>query len=452
MSSAYFRLEQLPKWEKSSFSPIEVPRKLLSLLGDPQNSYPCVHVAGTNGKGSVCTLISSGLIAQGSKVGQFASPHLNHIAQRCIINGAPACDAFEEALEETMEKIELLDSLPSYFVATMAASFLAFTRQNVDFGVIEVGLGGKDDATNLLRNKVAAVITSIGLDHTHILGDTLEEILEAKLGILSADVPAFVCQLPSGLTKSAESKARDVGSELLLLGRDFSRLELVYRDADCSISLTLTDPPEGPQAVLAEHQLDNRALACAVLRRLGVSAKTIQRGFRSAFWPGRLEEIVTDENVSVLLDGMHNPQSARALGNFLQMKFSGKVLDEKKPAKPSAEAPERILVVLAIKQTKDVEEIIRELEEQFVSLGFQPAYYLCGDELPSLCKAEELSQTLAEVGVPAEQLRPFESCGAALDAALACAGEEDYVVICGSLYLIGELRPRLVSGFECYRA
>ena len=452
MSSAYSRLEQLPKWEKSSFSPIEVPRQLLSLLGDPQNSYPCIHVAGTNGKGSVCTLISSGLIAQGLKVGQFASPHLNHIAQRCIINGSPACNAFEEALGETLEKIKLLETPPSYFVATMAASFLAFARQNVDFGVIEVGLGGKDDATNLLRNKVAAVITSIGLDHTHILGETLEEILEAKLGILSADVPAFVCQLPSGLTNSAESKARDVGSELLLLNRDFSRLESVYGDADGSISLTSTDPPEASVVPLAEHQLDNRALACAVLRRLGVSDKAIRRGFRAAFWPGRLEEIVSDNNVSVLLDGMHNPQSARALGGFLRIKFSGNVLEEKKPAELRAMAPEKVFVMLAIKQTKDAEKIVRELEEQFVSLGFQPAYYLCGEELPSLCKAAELAKILAAVGVPKGRLRPFESCGAALDAALNCVGEKDYLVICGSLYLIGELRPRLVSGFECYRA
>ena len=150
MKTAVERLNDLPKWESSTFSPIEVPARILELLGNPQNAFSSIHVGGTNGKGSVCAFLASCLIESGQSVGQFASPHLSYVSERCLIDAKVANRAFESALHRVLDLVLEHKLAPSYFVATMAASFLAFAEEQVDWGVIEVGLGGREDATNLL--------------------------------------------------------------------------------------------------------------------------------------------------------------------------------------------------------------------------------------------------------------------------------------------------------------
>ena len=172
-------LNSLSRWEKSTnaFSPLEIPKKLLAQLDNPQDKYKTIHVAGTNGKGTTCALFAEVLKQEGFKVGLFTSPHLIDVTERCRINNESIeIEKFNQSIEQVAELVDWKSDAITYFVATAIASFLCFKTEQVDYAVIEVGLGGLYDATNVIRKPELTVITNIALDHTDVLGDNIKDI------------------------------------------------------------------------------------------------------------------------------------------------------------------------------------------------------------------------------------------------------------------------------------
>ena len=407
-------LESIPPWSGSRFSPIEVPKKLLEALGNPQNQIPTVHVAGTNGKGSVCADVAACLWASGASVGQFVSPHLSAVNERCMINGRPVGLAdFDRSVRQVVDLAAEFELETSYFVVTAIATFLQFVEQQVDWAVVEVGLGGSFDATNLIARPRACVITRIALDHTHWLGETIEEIAENKAGIIKAGVPVFVGANDPTALAVCRAKAEQLDAPFHCYGVDF-QLEDEFQD-------------------LPAFRRENRCLAIQVAKALGLSETAIAKGLRVARWPGRVESLsITRENapaLNVLIDGMHNVNGAAAFSEHLKRRLA------------EDSSLRRVIVVFAMranKQWRDVVEILRSTLESCPVAELQQQWICTGANLPHTVPAKELAEY-----VPGAIAIDNET--EALEIALARADEKSLVLIVGSLYLVGVLRPLLTD-------
>jgi len=303
---------------------LERIRTVLKALGNPQRNLHFVHVAGTNGKGSVSAMIESAL-RQNKKTGLFTSPHLAEPTERIRISGEPvAADRFAAAFDRVHAAVEKLmetgaiDLHTSYFETVTAMAFLIFREERVNRVVLEVGLGGRLDATNVVDPELC-VITPIDFDHEVYLGRSLEAIAGEKAGILKAGVPAvFARQRPEALAVLEErARALDVP---LLQTRDLSieDLELDARGSQFRLGdrLNIRCPLAG------EHQVENAATAAAALLMLGVPNRAIEAGIAAVEWPGRLE--LVSRNPEIILDGAHNPAGARALGEYIDRFYSGR--------------------------------------------------------------------------------------------------------------------------------
>jgi len=307
------------KWDLARVS------ALLAELGDPHRRGRYIHVAGTNGKGSTCAMLASALRAAGFRTGLYTSPHLVDPRERIQIDGELVGEsAWVEAFEETHAAAERLiardriDAHPSFFETVTVMAFLVFARAQVEVAVIEVGLGGRLDATNVIDPEVS-VITPIDFDHEAFLGSSIESIAGEKAGILKAGRPAvFSAQRPEALeVLERRALALDIPVthssawrvEDLRLERFGSRFTLV---ADCEI------PIECPLA--GEHQVENARTAVAALHVFGLSPAVIAEGIAKAVWPGRLERVAA--NPDIILDGAHNPAGARALAAYIRRFFA----------------------------------------------------------------------------------------------------------------------------------
>ena len=300
-------------------------RALLDSLGNPHHRCRYVHVAGTNGKGSTSAMIESALRAHGVRTGLFTSPHLAEPTERIRIEGEPvSAQRFAEAFDRVHAAVErLLDSgaidfHTSYFETVAAMAFLIFAEENVDRVVLEVGLGGRLDATNVVSPELC-VVTPVDFDHEAYLGRSLEAIAGEKAGILKPGVPAvFARQRPEAeqvlaaraaaldcpVTRTGDWMVRE-----LALDPDGSRF-LLSGERDLRIRCSLA----------GEHQVENAATAAAALVRLGLPGAAIEQGIAAARWPGRLERV--SENPEIVLDGAHNPAGARALASYIDRFYS----------------------------------------------------------------------------------------------------------------------------------
>jgi len=326
---------------------LERIKAALKALGNPHESYPCIHVAGTNGKGSTCAAISSILQEAGFKVGFYSSPHLVELNERFRINFDPIGDKeLKELIEETATLIEQGLEL-SYFEFTTAMAFSCFRKHGVDFAVIETGLGGRLDATNLITPMVS-VITNVSLEHQSYLGKTLEEIAREKAGIIKNRVPVVAGNLEKGPLKVIEGVCQKRQAPLFLLGRDFSiRAHEGPRIFDFSSGNTiLKDIDFG---LGGGYQMENAALAVETCLRLMDQGTEIEhahiiKGLSETAWPGRSELLAG--KIWAFLDGAHNEAglegllpSVRAISNDIS-KIKKKVLlwacsnegDDKDPA------------------------------------------------------------------------------------------------------------------------
>jgi dihydrofolate synthase/folylpolyglutamate synthase len=389
-------------------------RTLLEALGDPQRACRFVHVAGTNGKGSTSAMIESALRTADERTGLYTSPHLVEPAERIQVGGAPVSAAqFADAFERVHETTEALlasghiDLHPTYFETVTAMAFLLFRDLGANRVVLEVGLGGRLDATNVV-NPELTVITPIDFDHEQFLGNTIEAIASEKAGILKPGVPAvFARQRPEAERVLIECAKR--------LGCP------VYRSADVVVSDVRLDA-YGSRFVLngtevvcplaGEHQVENAITAAVALEQLGVSTGGIAR----TVWPGRLERVATSPDI--ILDGAHNPAGARALAAYIRRFF----------------ADRRVWMIYGSMRDKAVEEIagiLFPLADQIIATAPQFGRALRPDALRAIWAGENLrtTATLAE----------------ALALVRAEAQPRDVVFITGSLFVVGEARALLVQ-------
>ena len=396
---------------------------LLAALGNPHQACRFIHVAGTNGKGSTCAMLESVLRqrAQGP-IGLFTSPHLVEPTERIRIQGqqVPAVE-FASLFDEVHEAAESLvssggiDMHPTYFETITAMAFLGFARAGVDTAVLETGMGGRLDSTNVV-DPLLSVITPVDFDHEKFLGDTLPKIAFEKAGILKPARPAVIAlQRPEALAV-IEQRAREIGAPLIHASA--WRTEKLHEDAEGSRFIALHGgdaiPVDCP--LLGTHQVENAVTAVAALHQLGVSAAAIHDGIQRTRWPGRLERVRRCPDV--FLDGAHNPAGAAALARYIR-----EFLPER-----------RIWMVFGAMQDKNLDVIGPLLfplanEIIFTTPGQTRAYR--ADQLPGLS-----GETRARV---------IDSPREALDAALSLAARTDAIFVTGSLYLVGEIRPCLVQ-------
>jgi dihydrofolate synthase/folylpolyglutamate synthase len=385
-------------------------RALLQALGNPQQACRWVHVAGTNGKGSTCAMIESGLRAAGVRTGLYISPHLIEPTERIQICGQPVSQeqfagAFARVhqIAERMLASGEIDMHPTYFETVTAMAFVLFADAKLDTAVLEVGLGGRLDATNVVT-PVLSVITPIDYDHQIFLGNTIEQIAAEKAGILKTGVPAvFAEQRPE-----VEAILRAYAQAPYALSRDWLIADLVMSARRSRFRLC---GPAGSWDVVCplagEHQVENARVAAIALAQLGVSPA----GIAGTQWPARLEQV--SERPEIVIDGAHNPAGARALAGYIRRFYAGR----------------RIWMIYGALRDKAVAEMTAIL-------------FPLADRV--ILTAPANSRALPPENIPAPGALLTHSIAQAIGLARQAA-PDDVIFIAGSLYLAGEARGLLVK-------
>ena len=398
-------------------------RALLHELGDPHRRYPVVHVGGTSGKSSTSAMIASVLQAAGRRAGLHTKPHLHAMTERARVDGRPVPpERFAALLDGMMPAIERTarrHGRPTYYETLLALAFVHFAQERVDVAVIEVGMGGRLDGTNVVEPIVAA-ITSVGFDHTEVLGNTIEAIAFEKAGIAKRGVTLVLAPLPEAARSVIERYALDAGAPVVHVA-DVVRVELESNDARGQ-SLIVTTARESfrvAMPVLGAFQRVNAATAIAVLEcageRLRPSVDAIVRGFAQLEIPGRME--VLSRNPTVVFDVAHNAEKASSLVVSLRERFTGR----------------RIHYVVAIGESKDARrilEILGELPSTFTFTSF--AAHGRRAMLPArlAAMAESFGSWGRAISDPAE----------AFSVARRLAAMDDVVVVTGSTFVVAGLR------------
>jgi len=393
---------------------LERIHQLLQKLDNPHKQIPIIHIAGTNGKGSVCAYLSSVLTEAGYRVGRYTSPHLIDWTERICINQKPISPTeLQQYLERVVAATENNTETPTQFEIITAAAWLYFAEQKTDIAVIETGLGGRLDATNVCETPLASVITSISLDHWQILGPTVADIAGEKAGILKAKCPAVIGELPESARIVVEKRIQELDCPATWvkpardLGQGFAEYELNQNAVKIKYQLPL----------LGKIQLMNSAIAIATLQTLQnqgwqISQTAIENGIAKTQWPGRLQQ-TTWKNRNILIDGAHNPAAAIALREYVDRLNNH---------------PSPINWVIGILATKDCDDILKALLKKGDRL------YLVPVPDPKSSSPAELA-ALAQIICPELTLcQAFPDLTTALDAAVA---GDNLTILCGSLYLVG---------------
>ncbi|MBD1888726.1 Mur ligase family protein [Coleofasciculus sp. FACHB-SPT9] len=394
---------------------LERIQKLLADLGNPHHKVPVIHVAGTNGKGSVCAYLSAVLTEAGYRVGRYTSPHLVDWNERICLNEQPiSLETLENLLLQVQAAIQPDEESPTQFEVITAAAWLYFAQAQVDVAVVEVGLGGRLDATNVCPNPLVTIITSLSREHWQNLGPTLADIAREKAGILKAGCPAVVGQLPEEARAVVQQRIIELDCPV------------VWAEPAVELGTAKTQTPgeerrveyqriKYPLPLLGDFQLNNSALAIASLQILSsqgweISEAAIASGMAKTQWVGRLQW-TSWQNHRLLIDGAHNPAAAIALRQYVD------TLD-KSP----------IHWVMGMLSTKDHADIFSALLRKGDRLYLVP--------VPDHSSAEpEYLATLAQNICPElADCRTYPDLAAGLEAAIS---PESLLVLCGSLYLLG---------------
>ena len=400
---------------------------LMERLGRPHRAYPSVHIAGTNGKGSTAALLEAILRHAGFRIGLNTSPHLEKINERIRIAGEEISDElFAEIFTRILAVIEellaegKLNAHPTYFECVTALALEVFARERVEFAVVEVGLGGRLDATNLLT-PIVSVITRIDFDHENFLGHSLREIAAEKAGILKAGVPAVFAPQQPEAGEVLRTKAGELRCPVVETSKAFRVIREEIQDgwvrAEVEERATGRRLAIAPQ--LAGHfQLQNalNAVAAATVlqgRKYQITDENIIRGIASAQWPGRIEKLQSSPDV--YLDGAHNPGAARELARFMEENFAGR----------------RVYLVYAAMRDKAVDEVTGLLFPYAEEVIFTEA------RTPRAISAAQLEEI---AGHHAARHSAIADAEHAVQAALVKAKPHDVIVITGSLYLVGQVR------------
>ncbi|MFN6951364.1 MAG: bifunctional folylpolyglutamate synthase/dihydrofolate synthase [Albidovulum sp.] len=390
--------------------------RLLAALGHPERALPpVIHVAGTNGKGSTQAMIRAGLEAMGGRVHAYTSPHLARFHERIRLAGTLISEA---RLAEILEECERANDgiAITYFEITTCAAFLAFARTPADWTLLEVGLGGRLDATNVVERPRLTIITPVSIDHQQYLGETLPEIAAEKAGILKRGVPCVVGPQEEAALAVIEAKAARLGAPLLVHGQHWHAWEergrLIFQDETGLLDLPLPNLP-GP------HQIDNAGAALAALRQLGATEAACETAVTKAEWPARMQRLMRGPLVDaaggceIWLDGGHNPAGGAAVAATLA----------RMPQKPTH-------LVLGMLNTKDIAGYLRPLADQARTLT---AVSIPGEA--NTLSAEETQAAAASAGIEAGTA---ETVLAAVKR-IAAKDPGARILICGSLYLAGSV-------------
>jgi dihydrofolate synthase/folylpolyglutamate synthase len=397
-------------------------------LGHPEQKYPSIHIAGTNGKGSTAAFLESILRHAGYRTGLYTSPHLERINERIRVNGDEIPDAAFAAvfsgIQRTIEQLLADGTLwahPTFFECMTAIAFVHFAEAGVEFAVFETGLGGRLDATNILTPKVS-VITHIDFDHENFLGHSLREIAGEKAGIIKPGVPVVIAGQRDEAREVLVAKAHEQGSPVIeTLGAfEIESQEIVNGRVRAALQEIATGTlfDIAPQ-LAGRFQLQNALNAVAAARLLRsqgarIDDAAVEMGIATAAWPGRIEKV--HSHPDIYLDGAHNPSAARELATFLQENFSGR----------------KLFLIFGALRDKAVDEI--------AGILFPLASEVIFTEPRSSrsISAAQLAEIAAHHAAKSEIIPNAEQ---ALSAALAKAAPTDVICITGSLYLVGDLRP-----------
>lgn len=402
---------------------------LLDRLGNPEKRLQIIHVAGTNGKGSTSAMIASIMRQAGYSVGLYTSPHLQDFRERFRLNGTPISDEdLAQAVEELKPAVEEVTQTgldrPSFFEVVTALAFLYYANKQADILVLEVGLGGRLDATNVARPLVS-VITTIGFDHMEYLGDTLAEIAAEKAGIIKETTPVVIGVRDQEAIEAIQRKAGEMDAPLYRPVDEAVWTKTAGRLGHQIVDLTLAGQLYGgvELALPGEHQIRNALVAIKTVELIRpafpqVDEAAIRRGLSAVKWPGRLE--LVQENPPVLLDGAHNIEGIEALAAFLE-----EVKTEY----------EHVYLVMSILKDKEVAPMLHRVAHLASGITFTQNHSLRASS------AEELAQILEGEEV---EIRIIPDFPQAIRDAIAKATSRDLVCITGSLYTIAEARAILI--------
>ena len=439
--------EQIPKlpYGERTFK-LGRMRQLLDRLGNPQDRLQIVHIAGTKGKGSTATMVAAILQAADRRVGVFTSPHMDRIEERMAVDGAPcSADEFVDLVDTLIPIVAAMDrdgvpadagpAGPTYFEITTAMALLHFARRRVDMAVLEVGLGGRLDSTNVCTPQVA-VITSISLDHVQQLGGTLESIAREKAGIVKPGVP-----LISGVTDAEprhviRSICREQGSPLIELGADFQfeyHAPCALERESCLGAIDFRTTGPGGDKVLKDlslalpgrHQGANAAVALAVIEELGrqghtIGVDAIRQGLAAARCPGRVE--IVARHPTVVIDAAHNAASVRALVDVLGESFGA----------------QRRFLIFATTQEKDIDGMLKAILPHFDEVFFTRYRHN-----PRAVPPQELADRAAHLAGRSTRVcaKPDE----AYDTVLTEATADDLICVTGSFFIAAEMRALVLA-------
>ncbi len=397
---------------------------LLHFLGNPHKCLKYVHVAGTNGKGSTSTAVSNVLINAGYNVGLYTSPYVSHFLERVQFNGAPVDEVVfarnVEKVRNAVNELENSGTIITEFEALTATAFLCFNELECDVVVLEVGLGGRLDATNVIETPIVNIITSLSLDHTAILGSTIEEIAFEKCGTLKENA-AVVCSMgqPEEALKVVKKTVSSVNGSLVIpeesnvfvLKSDIYGTEFMYKGE------AYKTPMSGV------HQVKNMTCvieACNVLKsNFNISSQNIKNGIEKTVLPARVE--ILSKNPLVILDGGHNEDGAKAFYEAVKGEITKK---------------ERVIVIAGMMADKAVESSLMPLMKK------TDVFFAVTPENPRAMKAHELAGIAIKYS---EKVFTVENIKQAVNISLAAADEKTAIFVVGSLYLAGEIRDYLIE-------
>jgi dihydrofolate synthase/folylpolyglutamate synthase len=416
-----FSLQKTVTYSPARFK-LERMQALVNSLGNPQQAYPIIHVAGTKGKGSVSVLCASALHEAGYTVGLYTSPHLDDYAERIQVDGHFISHSdLVDMIEEIKPHVAAIPEITTFEITT-ALAFMYFVKRKVTAAVIEVGLGGRLDATNVVLPEVS-VITSISYDHTFLLGDTLTEIAGEKCGIIKPGIPVVTSPQEEEARVVIEKVASERSAHLIQVGRDIQYEEISHSLEGQKLriwssgfnkrpSISLSIPLLGP------HQVDNAATAYATLdvfnqKGIKIDLNEIKKGFKKVFWPGRFE--IVQKSPPVILDCAHNRDSALKLRLTMEEYFSGK----------------SILLLFGASEDKDIQGMFIELMPLVKEIMLVKSFH------PRAIEPAKLIDMVRPFGRPVQII---DHIPVAIEKATQLANSNLAVLVTGSIFVVAEAR------------
>ena len=417
-------------YDSAHFFKLDRMRKFAELLDNPQDNYPSIHVTGTKGKGSVASLCASALQAAGYKVGLYTSPHLQEFTERIQINGMEIDKAELVTLVNRLRPLTQQVPEITTFELTTALGFLYFAEQQVDIAVIEVGLGGRLDATNII-NPLVSVITPVSYDHRAVLGDTLTEIAYEKGGIIKPGKPVVLSPQQPEAEKELLRIAAEREAPITQVEKAYTYTEVAHNldGQEMIITRRLTNNGNAPLSLAAEplrlhlpllgmHQVQNAATAFAALDTIAqngmvLSPQAVAQGFAQVTWPARFE--ILRKEPPLVIDSAHNGDSMRRLRQTLDEYFPGRAF----------------ILIFGASADKELDDMFREILPRVESVITTQSVH------PRAANPQELARRIAPYNVPVQAINPAE---AALSKALELAGSEKGIIVAGSIFIAAAIR------------